>query len=104
MDTRANLRRLSDLGVSGQQPAIMALCQMTTSEKAQITEAILKQKVANNKKAEALYTEHRERQQKAEESEEAAKAFEAQWGQDPPADCKDCHWHLCEMEKGDKSE
>ena len=63
MDTRASLRRLNDLGVSGHQPAIMAFCQMTKSEKAQVTEAILKQKVANNKKAEALYTEHRERQQ-----------------------------------------
>ena len=60
-DTRASLRRLNDLGVSGQQPAIMAYCQMTKSEKDQITEAILKQKVANNKKAEAMYTEHRER-------------------------------------------
>ena len=47
-------------------------------KKAQITKAILKQKIANNKKAEALYTEHRERKEKAEESEEAAKAFEAQ--------------------------
>jgi len=39
---------------------------MTKNEKAQITEAILKQKIANNKKAEALYAEHRERKSKAE--------------------------------------
>ena len=60
MDTRANLRRLNDLGVNGHQPAIMAFCQMSKGEKAQITEAILKQKIANKKKAETLYTEHRE--------------------------------------------
>ena len=51
---------------------------MTKSEKAQVTEAILKQKVVKNKKVEALYIEHRERQAKAEGSEEAAKAFAAQ--------------------------
>ena len=32
-DTRASLRRLSDLGVSGHQPAIMAYCQMTKDAK-----------------------------------------------------------------------
>ena len=50
MDNRSNLRRLNDLGISGHQLALMAFCQMTKSEKAQITEAILKQKIANNKK------------------------------------------------------
>ena len=78
MDNRANLRRLNDLGVSGHQPAIMAFCQMSKWEKAQITEAILKQKVANDKKTDALYVGYRERQNKSEESEQAAKAFEEQ--------------------------
>jgi len=49
-DTRANLRRLNDLGVSGHQPAIKAYCQTTKQEKPQIVEAILKHKNANNKK------------------------------------------------------
>ena len=74
-DTRASLRRLSDLGVSGHQPSIMAYCQMTKNEKGHVVETILKQKVANNKKAEATYVERRERQKKADESEEAAQAF-----------------------------
>ena len=77
-DTRASLRRLSDLGVSGHQPAIMAYCQMTKIEKGQVVEAILKQKIVNNKKAEALFEEHRERQKKVDESEEAAQAFALQ--------------------------
>ena len=58
MDSRANLRRLGNLGVSGHQPALMFFCHMTREEKIKITEAILKQKVANNKKADAIYAEH----------------------------------------------
>ena len=76
MDNRSNLRRLNDLGISGHQPALMAFCQMTNSEKKeQITEAILKQRIAN-KKAETLDAEHRERMIKAEVSEPATKTFE----------------------------
>lgn len=63
-DARANLRRLNDLGVSGHQAAIKACCQMTKQEKAQVVEAILK--------AEAIFIEHRERQNQAETSEEAS--------------------------------
>ena len=33
MDNRANLRSLSDVGVSGHQPAIMAFCQLSKWEK-----------------------------------------------------------------------
>ena len=58
MDSRANLRRLGNLGVSGHQPALMLFCHMTREEKDIITEAILKQKVANNRKADAVYAEH----------------------------------------------
>ena len=78
IDARANLRRLNDLGVSGHQPAIKVYCQMTKQEKAQVVEAILKQKTANNKKAEAIYIEHRERQKQAETSEDAMKIFASQ--------------------------
>ena len=38
------------------------------------TEAILKQTVANNKKVEALFEEHRERKKKAVETEESAQS------------------------------
>lgn len=43
MENRANLRRLSDRGVNGHQPAMKAFCQVTNQEKEQIAEAILKQ-------------------------------------------------------------
>jgi len=66
MDNRPNLRRLNDLGVTGHQPAIKAYCQIAGHEKEKIIEAILKQKNANNKKAEAIYCEHRERRNLAE--------------------------------------
>ena len=72
MDNRSNLRRLSDLGVSGHQPALMIFCQMTKKEKESIIEAIRKQKVANNRKAEAQYTEHRERTTEKEAVDQAA--------------------------------
>ena len=49
------------MGVSVHQPALMTFCQMSKKEKESITEAILKQKVANNRKTEAQYAEHRER-------------------------------------------
>ena len=42
--SRASLRRLSNLGISGHQPSIMAYSKMTKDEKDRITEAILKQK------------------------------------------------------------
>ena len=50
MDNRSNLSRLNDLGIFGHQPAIKAYCQMTKGEKTQITESILKQKIANTEK------------------------------------------------------
>ena len=49
-DARARLRRLSNLGLSGQQPAFMAYCKMAREEKEWITGAILEQKFANTKK------------------------------------------------------
>jgi len=61
MDNRSNLRRLNDLGVFGHQPAIKAFCQMTKEEKTRITESILKQKIANNRKSEATFTPHQEK-------------------------------------------
>ena len=64
MDNRSNLRRLNDLGIFGHQPAMKAYCQMTKGEKAQITESILRQKMANNRKAEAIFAEHREKGKK----------------------------------------
>jgi hypothetical protein len=78
VDNRASLRRLNDLGVSGHQPAIMAFCQMTKREKTKITEAILKQKAANNKKAEKLYDEFQQRQTRSEESVQTAETFKEQ--------------------------
>ena len=77
-DTRASLRRLSDLGVSGHQPSIMAYCQMAKSEKGQFVEAIPKQRVANNKKAEAMLEGHRDMQKKDDASEEAAQTIAIQ--------------------------
>ena len=48
------------------------------ARKTQVVEAILKQKTANNMKAEAIFAEHRERQKQAETSEDAMKAFVGQ--------------------------
>lgn len=76
MDNRSNLRRLNDLGVFGHQPAIKVFCQMTKDEKARITENILKQKIANNRKAEATFVEHRERERGKEASEQTGNAAE----------------------------
>lgn len=73
LDSRANLSRLNVLGVSGHQRAIKAFCQVTHQEKNQIAEAILKQKIANNQKAETIYREHRERQRQAERTGRDAK-------------------------------
>ena len=52
----------------------MIFCQMSKKEKESIIEAILKQKVANNRKAEAQYAEHRERVMDKEAADQAADA------------------------------
>ena len=61
-DYRARLKRLGNLGVNGHQPSVAAYCELTGNEKVEIADAILKQKVANNLKAEKRLAEHRERQ------------------------------------------
>ena len=45
------LRRLGNLAVNGHQPAIAAYCKLSEEEKEDVANAILKQKVANNAKA-----------------------------------------------------
>ena len=67
-DNRPSIRRLSNLGISGHQPAIAAYCKMTRDEKGKVTDAIMKQKVANNPKAEKQLAEHRERSKQDQES------------------------------------
>ena len=62
MENRSNLRRLNDLGIFGHQPAIKAYCQISQEEKATIMEHILKQKIANNRKAETIFAEYRQRE------------------------------------------
>ena len=61
MENRTHLRRLNDLGIFGHQPAIKAYCQMSPEEKTTIMGHILKQKVANNRKVESTFAEHREK-------------------------------------------
>ena len=78
-DSRARLRRLSNLGISGHQPAIMAYCKMTKEEKDWITAAILKQKNAIKRKAEVLYEEHRERRTEAATAATATTIGTAKW-------------------------
>ena len=60
-DSRARLRRLGNLGISGHQPSILAYCEMTKEEKDRVIAAILEQTVANSKKAEMQLEKHRER-------------------------------------------
>ena len=60
-DNRPSIRRLGNLGINGHQPAIAAYCKLTGSEKEEVANAIMKQKVANNPKAEKQLAEHRER-------------------------------------------
>ena len=60
-DNRPCLKRLGNLGTNGHQPSITVYCKMTREEKEKVTDAIMKQKIANNKKAELQFTEHGER-------------------------------------------
>ena len=60
-DNRPSPRRLANLGNNGHQFAIVVYCKLTGDEKVKVTDAILKQKVANNPKAEKQLAEHRER-------------------------------------------
>jgi len=67
-DSRPKLRRLGNLAVNGHQPAIAAYCELNKKGKEEIGNAILKQKVANNAKAEKQLLEHRERAKQDNES------------------------------------
>ena len=68
MDSRAKLRRLAKLGVTGHQPAIAAYCRVTERERQAIIEAILKQKVGSNPKSTKAYMEFKAREK--DESEQ----------------------------------
>ena len=70
METRQNLRRLGSLGITGNQPAIAALCKFEPHEKLKIAEAILQQKVGANAKSAKLYLEHAEREKRRGEEQE----------------------------------
>ena len=61
MDARNELRRLAKLGITGHQPAIAAYCQVNEEERQDTIEAILKQKVGNNSKAEKTHKEFKAR-------------------------------------------
>ena len=61
MEGRTKLRRLAKLGITGHQPAIAAYCKVDEGERQEITEAILKQKVGNNLKAEKNHQEFKAR-------------------------------------------
>jgi len=60
-DNRPSLRRLGNLGINGHQPAIAVYCKLAGNEKEVVVDAIMKQKVADNPKAETQLAEHRER-------------------------------------------
>ena len=57
----------------------MTFCQLTKKEKDSIIEATFKQKVANNRKAEAQYAEHQERVMGNEAADQAA-GIQSDWG------------------------
>lgn len=59
-DNRPRLRRLGFFGINRHQPAIAAYCKQIEKEKEEVANAIMKQKVANNPKAEKQLAEHRE--------------------------------------------
>ena len=51
MEKRIDKRRLADLGVEGCQPALAVFCETTAAEDADITKAVLQQKIGTNNKA-----------------------------------------------------
>jgi hypothetical protein len=57
MERRANLRRLGDLAVVGNQPAIMATVRMSDAEKAKVTRCIMLQKIGSDAKCMKRYDE-----------------------------------------------
>ena len=57
MERRSNLRRLGDLAVVGNQPAIMATVRMTEAEKAKVTRCIMLQKTGSDDKCMKRYDE-----------------------------------------------
>ena len=61
MESKTKLGGLAKLGITGHQPAIAAYCKVDDCEKQEITEAILKQKVGSNSKAENTYKEFKAR-------------------------------------------
>ena len=52
MEARCELWWLAKLGITGHQPAIATYCKVNEEERQDVTEAILKQKVGSNSKAE----------------------------------------------------
>ena len=48
-DNRPCLRRLGNVGINGREPSIAVYCKMTNEEKERVTDAILTQKIANNR-------------------------------------------------------
>ena len=67
MESRAKLRRLAPLGITGNQPAIAAFCKIDEMERRTIIEAILQQKVGANPKLQKAHIEFRGRIEKSKE-------------------------------------
>lgn len=61
MENRSKLRRLAQLGVTGNQPAIAAYCKITEEETHTIEEAIMQQKIGSNGKNLKAYEEQKAR-------------------------------------------
>ena len=64
--TGQGLKGLGNLGVNGHQPSVAVYCELTGKEQMEVADAIMKQKVANNLKAEKKLAEHQERQAQIE--------------------------------------
>ena len=67
MESRAKLRRLAPLGITGNQPAIAAFCKIDMMEKKTTIEAILQQKIGANPKTQKAHSEFKERIEKSKE-------------------------------------
>ena len=68
IDQRYNLKRLSRLGVEGNQPAIAAFVDMTKHEREVVARSIFMQKIGHNNKAMKQYDEHQKRVSEAAEA------------------------------------
>ena len=72
IDQRYNLRRLSRLGVEGNQPAIAAFVDMKRHEREEVARSIYMQKIGHNNKAMKQYDEHKRRLNEAAEAKRMA--------------------------------